>query len=477
MESLVQIGPTSFLDEGVDRVIKVTRDDARLSGLLLAVYSWSEATAGRSYRPSVEGRVKGPDYEFAGGLYIPPDPRYYSDTRIKVAQLRTQDAPFKDVDILEQVLKPCQAAGLKVYAALWLLGEPDYADKLDPVLHAGTEVDAWGQPVDKVFPHKWLVRPIIRHCFNNPDYRGFHRGLVENLLRNYPLDGLMIAPHERYGPVETVLISGTVPTCFCPNCVAKGKARGIDADAAARGLQQLHEFAKQARSEAYQRPLDGHFTSLLRLLLANPEVLAWEKLWYESAEEYVKDLYSMAKQTRPEAQVGLHVWQGASWALFHRAEVSYERLAECADWIKPVLYDSPAGIRFVTTYARPCHQTMLRDLDFEEVVRLLLRITGQEPAANSEALARIGFGPSYIERETARAVAAVQGKASIYPGLGIDVEPPPNSGLEYPEQSAEDIEAGVRAARRGGAEGVALSVNYSQMRDSSLRAVGRALSS
>ncbi|MFH1486319.1 MAG: hypothetical protein ABIH46_09630 [Chloroflexota bacterium] len=477
MEGLVQIGPTSFIDEGVDRVIQVTRDEAGLSGLLVATYSWSEATAARSFRHFVEGRRRGPDYEFSGGLYITPDPQCYKDTGIKVSQLRVQDAPFKDIDILEQVLKPCQQAGLKVYAALWLLGEPEYADRLDPVLHSGTEVDVWGQPVDKVFPHRWLVRPIIRHCFNNPDYRAFHRGLVQNHLRNYPLDGLLVAPHERYGPIETALISGTAPTCFCSYCINKGKSRGIDVDAAAVGLQQLYEFASQARSESYQRPVDGHLSTLLRLLLAYPEILAWEKLWYESVEEYLKELYLTAKRARPEAKVGLHVWQGASWALFHRAETYYGHLAECADWIKPVLYDAPAGIRFLTTYAKPFQQTVLRDLDFERVVALLIELMGLDAPADSEALSRAGFGPSYIEKETTRAVATVQGKALIYPGLGIDVEPPPNSGLEYPRQSVEDVEAGARAAARGGAKGVVLSVNYSQMRDSSLRAVGRALSS
>ncbi len=101
----------------------------------------------------------------------------------------------------------------------------------------------------------------------------------------------------------------------------------------------------------YER--DGHVATLLRLFLRYPEILAWERLWYESIEEYVEELYSTAKKAQPDCKVGLHVWQAASWALIHRPETAYSRLANSADWIKPVVYDKPAGVRFLSTYATP----------------------------------------------------------------------------------------------------------------------------
>lgn len=475
MDGLVQIVPCSFLDEGVDRVVQMTRDYARLSGLCLFTYTWSKSCAYRSFRP-VEGHPRGPEYEFHGGLYVTPHAEYYKDTPIKPARLRTQDPPFKDVDILEQVLRPCQAAGLKVYAALWLGFEPEHVHKLEPALEACTEVEAEGRALGLGLGHGWMKTGSFQHCFNNPEYRAFHRGLVEDQLRSYPIDGLLFLTHERYGPVEKVLISGTPPTCFCPHCIAKGKARGIDVEAARAGLQALYDFATQARNEGYRLPPDGHFTSLIRLLLRYPEILAWERLWAESVDDYSQELYLTAKKVRPEAKVGLHVWQASSWGLFNRGETYYSERAKASDWIKPVLYDKPAGVRLIETYAKPCHQTILRDLDFEDVVRFLLQVMGQEPPASSAVLAQEGLGASYVEQETARAAKAAQGKALIYPGLGIDVEPPPAGSLEYPNQSPEEIEAAVMAAKRGGATGFVLSVNYSQMREQSLRAVGHALS-
>ncbi|MBI2906215.1 MAG: hypothetical protein HYX92_01025 [Chloroflexi bacterium] len=476
MEGLVQVGPYSFLDEGVDRVVHVIRDEARLAGVALFTYSWSKATAHRSSRP-VDGHPEGRQDDFQGGLYVQPHAEYYKDTSIDPERMRTKDACFEGRDILREVLRPCQEAGLKVYGTLWLGSEPGHIRELEPAFAACSEVDAWGQPVGQAMAHQWQLRPFVQHCFNNPDYRAFHRGMVEDQLRSYPLDGLLFLPHERYGPIESVLISGTVPTCFCSHCLAKGKTRGIDVEAAQAGFRELHAFATQARSDTYKPSPDGHVTTLLRLILRYPEILAWEKLWYESIEAYLKELYTAAKAAKPDAKIGVHVWQAASWALVHRAETHYNRVAEAADWIKPVVYDKPAGVRFLSTYARPCQRTILRGLGFEEMVRFLLGIIGQEPPATADALAQTGFGPSYVERETARIATAAQGRAEVYPGLGIDVEPAPGSGMEYPEQSPQDIEASIRAAHRGGARGLVLSVSYAQMRLQSLRAVGRALSS
>lgn len=472
MEGLIQIGPCSFLDEGIGRVIQVTREHAGLSGLVLFTYTWNKGLAHRSSQP-VEGHPRGPDYEFHGGLYFPPHANYYKDTHIEVKRLRTKDAPFQEADILEQVLRPCHDAGLKVYAALPLGREPEYVHDLAPGFRACSEVDAWGRPVGEALPHGWQERAFLPHCYNNPDYLAFYRGLIEDQLRSYPLDGFLILPDERYGPVEKALISGIEPTCFCSYCIQKGKAQGIDVEAARTGLRALYEFAARSRSENYSRPADGHISTLIALLLRYPEILAWEKLWYETVEHFLQDLYSTAKKAQPRCKIGIHVWQVATWALLARAATRYQRLAESADWFKPVLYDKPGGVRLLKTYAAACHQTVLRDLEFEDAVRFLLRLMGQGVPANSQILAQTGLGPEYVERETARVAEAVRGKALVYPGLGIDVEP--NAGLEYPDQSPEDIQAAVAAAVRGGAQGFVLSISYAQMRERSLRAVGHAL--
>ncbi|MFH1484519.1 MAG: hypothetical protein ABIH46_00465 [Chloroflexota bacterium] len=472
MEGLAQIGSHSFLDEGVDRVIEVTREQAALSGLVIFTYTWSKALAYRSSLPT-EGRTRGPDHEFHGGAYFRPHGQYYRNTSIEAERLRTADAPFKDVDILERVLSPCHEAGLRVYAALPLGREPEYLHELAPGFLKCSEIDAWGRPVGEALPHGWQERAFLPHCYNNPEYRAFYRGLVEDQLKSYPLDGFLILPDERYGPMEKALITGIPPTCFCPYCIEKAKAGGIDAEAAQAGLRELYELATQARDDKYQRPAKGHMSQLLALLLRYPEILAWERLWYETVEEFLHDLYTTAKRVRQECRMGIHVWQVASWALIARAETRYEKLGDCADWIKPVLYDKPGGVRLLKTYAEACHRTILRDLEFEESVRFLLCVMGQPVPASSEVLAREGLGPEYVERETARALQAVQGKAQVYPGLGIDVEP--NAGLQYPEQLPEDVEAAVAASARAGAGGFVLSINYAQMRDQSLRAVGRAV--
>lgn len=474
MEGCIQVPPISFVDEGVGEVARATGEVARLSTLLVFVYSWSRTTAGRSLRP-MPGRRAGPDYRFSGGLYFSPSASLYRDTRIRPGRLIAPDDPLAQRDILREIASPIHDAGLKLWAALWLGIETKEAAQREPALTSCVEVDAWGRPLGgDLLAHKWHVQPFLQSCFNNPDYRNFHLAMVEDLARTYPLDGIFTIPHERFGPIEATIVGGNLPTCFCAHCVARGEARGIDVSAARAGFQKLWEFAQRSSAEK-QSLCDGALTRFLRLLVEFPEILQWEKLWADSVLEYQRDLYRRVKSARATLLVGLHVWQGASWGLFHRAEVLYERLADCADWIKPVLYDKPGGVRFIESYARQCHAALCDHVPFEDTARFLLAAQRLPSDRGVQDLMAEGFDPCYVRDETRRAKAAVGDRCAIYPGLGIDVQVPPTVNWSYPQLQPSDIIASVQAAAEGGARGFVLSVSYAQMRLESLAAVGEAV--
>ncbi len=91
-----------------------------------------------------------------------------------------------------------------------------------------------------------------------------------------------------------------------------------------------------------------------------------------------------------------------------------------------------------------------------------------------------GLSADYVDRETRRALAGVQGadkkdsadKAiKIWPGIDIDIPTGDNEKKTQPE----DVRQAVRAALNAGAHGVILSRKYSEMRLANLRAAGDGL--
>ena len=97
-------------------------------------------------------------------------------------------------------------------------------------------------------------------CFNNPNYRNWLLGAVEDYARSYEIDGIMWGS-ERQGAFANALGAshggggGGVArtTCFCQFCEAKAKARGIDPARARAGFQALARIRAGQRGRASGR--------------------------------------------------------------------------------------------------------------------------------------------------------------------------------------------------------------------------------
>ena len=99
-----------------------------------------------------------------------------------------------------------------------------------------------------------------------------------------------------------------------------------------------------------------------------------------------------------------------------------------------------------------------------------MRLLGLDEGAFDD-LPRQGFSSEYVRRETERAVAAVEGRCAIYPGIDIDIP----TGPELVHCSREGVKHAVLAALGGGAQGVVLSRKYSEMQLEHLAGAGDAL--
>jgi hypothetical protein len=452
----IQVGAVSFVDEGVDKVLDILQQRARINVLMLAVFTYGRGIAGRQVpgQPLPDHGVQEYDTKaFHGGSYAALHPQYYSKTILK--DLRAPD--LGDFDLLAAVVPKAKARGIQSYC--W------FEDVYNPGLIANfekvAEVDIYGRRTGQA-------------CLNNPDVRHFLTSLVEDYIKSHEVDGIMWGS-ERQGPLNNAIGSRhggfqgrAALTCFCEHCRKKGQERGISVERARQGLIELDKFVRAAWSD--QRPSDGYFVTFWRLLLNYPEILAWEKLWTDSKDEIYGEIYGTVKGINNRIQVGWHIWHNNSFSPFFRAEQDYEKLRQTSDYLKVVMYNNCGGPR-LAQYMKNIHSTIFRDAKPEEAVAMHYRMMGYGDEAGYDKLSIAGLSADYVARETKRAVAGVRGEIAIYPGIDIDIPTDQKDKKTQPP----DVKAAVKAALTSGAAGVILSRKYSEMKLANLAAAGESL--
>jgi len=449
----MQVGAVSFLDEGTEQVLEILQERGAVNTLFLATFTYGRGIGGRQVpgQPLPDHGKQEYDLNFHGGNFATPHAKFYERTVLK--QTRAPD--HGDYDVIADVLPKARKRGMKVYA--WY--EDSFRDDV-PGVTALKEVD-------------WQGRPANTLCPLHPDYRGFLTGLTEDYCQSYEIDGVMWGS-ERQGPLHNAIgakvgkSDSSRVTCFCEFHQKAARERGIDVARARDGFAKLDEFLRAAR--AGRRPDDGYFVEFWRLLIDYPELAAWEKLWTDGKHAIYADVYQAAKKSRPNVQVGFHLWHNNSFSPFFRAEQKYAEFAKVADFLKVVLYNNCGGPRYAG-YIDNIGSTIFRDLPKDDVLRLHNAWLNYGSEAPLDKLPTAGLSADYVARETKRAVADVQGKTKIYPGLDIDV--PTEAGQK--KTSPEDVHAATTAALGAGADGILFSRKYSEMRLANLSAGGKAV--
>lgn len=438
----IQIGARSFVDEGVDGCLDTLQKTAGVNTLMSTVFTYGRGLAGRQIpgQPFPDHGVKKYD-KIHGGSYTKVHPQYYADCVIK--DIRAPE--LGNFDILADVTPKAKARGMKTYA----LFEEAYNPRYMPNFEKIAEVDVNGK----------IGRST---CLNNPNARNFLVSMVQDWFSSNELDGMMWES-ERQGPLNNTLgarfgrFNGNASiNCFCTYCQAKGRALGINVERAREGYIALHKWVLRTMNGPLAN--DGAFVTLWRLLLEYPEIMAWEKMWFHSQEEVYGLLYGTAKEINPKAHVGWHIMHLVTMSPFYRAEQDYARLANYADFLKPCPYNNCAGPRFAR-YIRNVQKTVFHDLTPEEVLDLHYRLLRYEGQPDLEQLPTAGLSSSYVGRETSRALADVDGRIPIYPGIDVDIP----TALDQKRTHPSDVKAAVLAAFKAGAPGIVLSRKYAEM--------------
>jgi hypothetical protein len=451
----LQVGAVSFLDEGVEQTLDVFERDGAVNTLFVATFTYGRGIGGRQVpgQPLPDhGKQQYDTDTFYGGCYTKVNPKYFADTAFK--DFRAPD--LGDFDVLEAVLPAARKRGLKTIC--WF---EDVFRKDLPHIDQLEEKELSGENA-------------VTLCFNNPNYRAWLLGMVENWASSYDIDGIMWGS-ERQGAFSNMLDaragspgSPSRVTCFCQYCQAKAKERGIDPERARKGFLELSKFVEASRKS--QRSADGYYVSLWRLMLYYPELLAWEMLWTQSLRETYAAIYAKIKEVKPTLQVGWHIWHTNSFNPIYRAEQDLPAIAPYSDFLKIVIYNNCGGER-LADYVRNVGGTLYGDIPQEELLQFHYRVLNYQERGLAE-IPFTGLTSDYVYRETKRAFEDLQGtKTLLWPGIDIDIPTEPSHSRCTPD----GVRDAVLAAFRGGAGGVLLSRKYSEMKLANLRGAGDAV--
>jgi hypothetical protein len=457
---LLQYGITRFLDDVQNR--------ACVNTLMLHSNPFEASWAGLD-------RAGNP-----GGNFATAHPQYYRDIKMKPQGLSPAD--FDLPGAMEKISAETKKRGLKIIP--WM-EEDNRARPEIKGMDELYEVDLYG-------------RRTTAHpggpCLNNPCFRNLVAAQIQDFIRSYDVDGLQRGS-ERQGPLSNALgawhhgakSDPGRTSCFCQYCAAKAAKQGIDFERVKQAFLALEPFVRNGR--AGKRPRDGYYVEFWRLLLRHPELLVWQTFWSESMREMQREFSIQAKSIRPGIQVGYHIWQNISFNPIYRAEQDYRPYTEYADFLKPALYDNPAGER-MTSLVDSLTQNIFGDLsrqqllDFEYSVmdlkeRSYAQIIGRPESEYQSQLREQPingtprgpfepFSSDYVYRETKRAVDGVAGSTTrICPGLGIDVQ--------LKNSTPESVRGAVQSIFKAGGGGLVISTSHAAMRPENLSAVGATL--
>lgn len=448
----IQIGAISFIDEGVEAVLDLLQERAGVNGLFISALSWSRGNAGRAAYGFPDHGVQEPDH-LKGGAFWNPHPAHYDV--YDPDNLMAPDPLYDGFDTLADVIPAAKQRGMKVYTYYCETSSSGIRHIWQPGFHQFLDRDHWG-------------RTATRPSLLNPGYRALWRSVIDDWFTNHDLDG-MLWGIERHSPLMDIFRADST-TGFDEFFIAEARARGIDVQRAIAGYRKIDAFLQGVRKG--DRPRDGVFVSLLRHLLHAPEVLMWEKMWLDAHQAFYHEVAGMIRFSDPKHEVGLGIWQVINtYNPYLRAQYDQSDYGLYADFLKPVLYNTPAGARFAN-FADSWQKGVLADASPDGAYNALATVLGLDDfIAPRDEAPMAGFKPEYVKRWTENLVADTGGKCKVYPGIGVGVG---DGGTSKPI-TPEEVHAATHAAFDGGAAGVLISRNYSEAELNGLDAVGRVL--
>jgi hypothetical protein len=267
-----------MLDEGIERCLDLIQETAAVSAVMPYSHGYNNAFI-KALRDRADHGVPLTDNSKRKFplVWVKTHEQFYRNTSLRHERV---DGSFEyaNRDLFAELVEPCRKRGLKLYARVLEAGSPTIAN------------------FDKVVTHDINGRPTRTACWNHPEYIGFWADTMEDLFRSYDLDGIQWGA-ERSGPLMNTILpwNDEPPACFCEHCCARATAKGIDAERARKGFEELFHFVQGGNRKA----VDGVFAGFLRVLIRYPEILSWEYQYRLSREEIYNAMFTRVKSIKP----------------------------------------------------------------------------------------------------------------------------------------------------------------------------------
>jgi hypothetical protein len=459
----VQIGPQSFFDEGVTRVLDNLTETAHVNAVVVYTHTYYGASGRKKEAMAHDHGVepKGDADRNLSYTWITHNGNSFGDTTLRHNE--DSSLEYGDRDVFDEIIEPCRKRGVRVYGRI-----------LEPFGGNMAKVIA-GWP--RIFTRDCYDRIHTRPAVDHPDYLAFWRATVEDIVRSYPIDGFQWGG-ERVGPLSSVLLRGELPFGFDEHGKRAARSMGIDADRAQEGYRRLYELMRSVAAGG--RPVDGTLVTVLRTLIEYPEILGWERKEYTSQQSMMRMLSGTAKAIRDDLDFGVHIdHQQSSYDPIYRASLNLSELAKGVDFVKPILYHDIAGPRIRDYLVNRAHQHLFADTSEETLLSLFYDIMGYDATKEPtlDALPERGLSHDYVDRQVRYFKSAIDGAAKLYAGIGLDI---PKVGFSKGDGTAfpsdpQGVYDSTMAAISAGADGILLSREYGEMRLASLRGAGKAL--
>ncbi len=456
----IQISPISFVDEGVEGVLDTLQERVGINILMIGTISWLGLKVGRRISWGIEGfpdhGVQAP-MTLRGGSYLHPHPEYYNNTFIK--DVRAHDSEFGTGDILEMVIPEARKRGMKVM--------PEMMEPLFKYSGHGSAAEVSVPGMAQCLEVDHIGRYGAEPCLNHPDYRTWWHSIMEDHVRNYPIDGIMWC-NERKSPLDK-MITGEAPACFCEHCLRLATGKGMDTETIRRAYDDVYAYFQAAR--AGEEFVDGAFIEFLRVLLAHPEILLYERFWLERNQALDKELYGIVKWCNPDLEFGLNVWNRNHFNPFRKAQWPWQAQTPYADWVKPITYAHQSG-QIYHKEMSDFHKSIFRDVTPQEMTPIMFKFLHMDEAPWDE-IVQTGLDPdTYVFGQCHDTVKAVKGKVPVYMGIGVDA---PRVQADQAVCTPDHVYRCVQATYRAGGRGVIFSPNYAGMNLTNLDGAAQAL--
>lgn len=449
----IQINPLSFIDEGVENCIDNLKNRFHINSIFVCTVSWLALKIGRSMSYKYDGW---PDHgvskpiDLKGGAYFRPNKAYYNQTLIK--DFYTKDELFKNIDILNNIIDCAKKYDVKVYVELM---EPFF------------KYDGHGSVKNVEIPNivNCLETDLLGRISGEPstfnkDYRNWIKAIIEDQCKSYEIDGVMWC-NERCSPLDQ-LIQGIVPTDFSTDFENYAATKNIDVNKVKESFLKVIKIIKSSNNLT--------FVEFINLILYNPEILIWEKLWLENNKNLDKELYGLVKWINSDIEFGLNIWNRNHFSPLRKAQWPWDEVVDYCDWVKPITYQHQGGSIY-TKEIDFWNKNIFR-YDNDKILGFFNEILNFE-TTNWDSLIEKGLDPdNYVFNQCMETVNGVNNKIPVYMGIGVDA---PSYNPIQAKCTQKIVYESVKNSCKAGASGIIYSPNYNFMKFKNLDGSVKAL--